>query len=51
MKAPLASVANKYILEVKLNGVVIDRSYITHQEIMEGGVLEFAMGAAKSQKR
>ena len=45
MKAPLASVVNKYILEVKLNGEVIDRSYITHQEIMDGGVLEFTMGA------
>jgi predicted alpha-1,2-mannosidase len=51
MKAPLASVANKYILEVKLNGALIDRTYIMHQEIMDGGVLEFNMGAAKSQKR
>ncbi|HEY3371231.1 MAG TPA: GH92 family glycosyl hydrolase [Prolixibacteraceae bacterium] len=45
MKAPLASVANKYIQEVKLNGQKIDRSYITHQEIMDGGTLEFTMGA------
>ena len=51
MKAPLASVVNKYILEVKLNGEVIDRSYITHQEIMDGGVLEFRMGASRNQKR
>jgi predicted alpha-1,2-mannosidase len=51
MKAPLASVAHKYILEAKLNGAVIDRTYITHQEIMDGGLLEFIMGAAKSQKR
>ena len=45
MKAPLASVANKYIQEVKLNGKMLDRSYITHQEIMDGGTLEFTMGA------
>ncbi len=45
MKAPLASVANKYIQEVKLNGKVLDHSYITHQEIMAGGVLEFTMSA------
>ena len=45
MKAPLASVANKYIQEVKLNGEKLDRSFITHQEIMDGGTLEFTMGA------
>jgi predicted alpha-1,2-mannosidase len=44
MKAPLASVANKYIREVKLNGTVLDRTFITHQEIMDGGTLEFTMG-------
>jgi predicted alpha-1,2-mannosidase len=45
MKAPLASVTNKYIQEVKLNGKMLDQSYITHQEIMDGGTLEFTMGA------
>lgn len=45
VKAPLASVANKYIREVKLNGQKLDRTYITHQEIMDGGTLEFTMGA------
>jgi predicted alpha-1,2-mannosidase len=45
MKAPLTSVANKYIQEVKLNGQKLDRSFITHQEIMDGGTLEFTMGA------
>ena len=44
MKAPLATVANKYIQEVKLNGQILDRTFITHQEIMDGGVLEFTMG-------
>ncbi len=44
MKAPMASVANKYIQEVKLNGKILGRSYITHDEIMEGGTLEFKMG-------
>ncbi len=44
MKAPLASKENKYIQEVKLNGRNLDRSYITHPEIMEGGSLEFTMG-------
>lgn len=45
VKAPLASVTNKYIREVKLNGQKLDRTFITHQEIMDGGTLEFTMGA------
>jgi predicted alpha-1,2-mannosidase len=45
MKAPLASNENKYIREVKLNGQKLDRSYITHEEIMSGGTLEFTMSA------
>ena len=44
MKAPLATVANKYIQKVVLNGQVLDRTFITHQEIMDGGTLEFTMG-------
>lgn len=44
VKAPSASKENKYIQEVKLNGQKLDRSYITHQEIVGGGTLEFTMG-------
>jgi predicted alpha-1,2-mannosidase len=43
MKAPSASKENKYIREVKLNGQVLNRSYITHEEVMYGGTLEFTM--------
>jgi len=50
IKAPLASKENKYIQEVKLNGQTINRSYITHQEIMDGGTLEFEMGAEPNKK-
>ncbi|MGE5395115.1 MAG: GH92 family glycosyl hydrolase [Candidatus Saccharibacteria bacterium] len=45
MKAPQASVTNKYIQSVSLNGQKLNRTYITHQEIMDGGTLEFTMGA------
>jgi hypothetical protein len=34
---------NKYIRSVKLNGLPIYRSYLSHEEIMNGGVLEFEM--------
>ena len=36
---------NKYIQSTSLNGVLIERNYITHKEIMEGGKLEFIMGS------
>jgi putative alpha-1,2-mannosidase len=33
-----------YIQEAKLNGQPLDRTYITHDEIMGGGKLELLMG-------
>nr|WP_298793519.1 GH92 family glycosyl hydrolase [uncultured Allomuricauda sp.] len=36
---------NKYIQSVKLNGKSLQRTYITHDEILAGGTLEFEMGA------
>jgi predicted alpha-1,2-mannosidase len=33
-----------YIQSVSLNGFPYDRCYITHQQIMQGGVLQFTMG-------
>ncbi|MBV5348068.1 glycoside hydrolase family 92 protein, partial [bacterium] len=50
MKAPLASKENKYIQEVKLDGKALDRTFITHQEIMDGGTLEFTMGAQPNKE-
>ena len=44
VRAPSASKTNKYIQKVTLNGKELDRTYITHQEIIEGGLLEFVMG-------
>jgi predicted alpha-1,2-mannosidase len=34
---------NKYVKSISLNGKKIDILYITHQQIMDGGVLEFEM--------
>lgn len=49
VKAPLASKTNRYIQEVKLNGTPLNRSYITHKEIMDGGVLDFTMGSVPNK--
>lgn len=41
--APGVSSVNKYVKSVKLNGERLNRSYITHEQIMKGAVLEFEM--------
>ncbi|MDD4190344.1 MAG: GH92 family glycosyl hydrolase [Mangrovibacterium sp.] len=50
VKSPQASDENKYIQEVKLNGQPLNRPYITHQEIMDGGILEFTMGSEPNKE-
>ncbi len=35
---------NKYIQKIELNGKRLDRYYITHKEIMQGGKIIFTMG-------
>lgn len=43
IKAHNNSPSNVYIKEVKLNGKKLNRAWITHNEIAEGGLLEFFM--------
>ena len=42
--APNVSRENIYIQSVKINGQPYDKSYITHQQIMDGSTIEFVMG-------
>ncbi|SEW56385.1 GH92 family glycosyl hydrolase [Chitinophaga arvensicola] len=46
MKAIGLSDKNRYIQSVKLNGKDYTKLFIHHKDIMEGGSLEFTMGAA-----
>lgn len=39
-----------YVSKVLLNGTPLKRHYITHEEIMGGGVLEFVMSKKPSKK-
>jgi len=39
-----ASNQNFYIQSAKLNGLPLNRPWITHDEIIHGGILEFEMG-------
>ena len=43
IKAPNVSDENRYINKITLNGKEITNRYITHSELMQGGVLEFEM--------
>jgi putative alpha-1,2-mannosidase len=38
------SAKNVYVQKVVLNGKVLDRTYLTHEEIMSGGKMVFWMG-------
>jgi putative alpha-1,2-mannosidase len=41
---------NVYVQKVLLNGKPLNRNYITHSEIMNGGNLEFYMSARPHKK-
>lgn len=42
--APDTSPENIYVQSVRLNGKPYDRNYLTHSDIMAGGIMEFVMG-------
>jgi predicted alpha-1,2-mannosidase len=42
---------NVYVDEVRLNGKLLDRNYITHDEVVRGGELGFVMSDRPNQKR
>lgn len=41
----------RYVKSVKLNGKPYSKMYITHEDIINGGVLEFEMSATPNKKR
>jgi putative alpha-1,2-mannosidase len=45
MTALNLSDTNRYVQSVRLNGKRLERSYITHDEILQGSHLEFVLGA------
>ena len=48
--APGASRENGYVRSVKFDGQPYDKTYITHEQILSGGVLEMEMGPAPVEK-
>lgn len=51
IKAKGVSDKNRYVKNVKLNGKLHTNTYLTHDEIMKGGVLEFEMASKPNRKR
>jgi putative alpha-1,2-mannosidase len=45
IKAPNATGSNIYIKSVRLNGKPYRKAYLTHEDVMRGGLLEFTMTA------
>ena len=50
IRAKNCSKRNKYIQSAKLNGKAFDCAWISHSEIMNGGILEFEMGDRPNKK-
>ena len=41
----------RYVRSLKWNGEAYDKLYITHEDLMQGGVLEFKMSASPNKRR
>ena len=50
VKAPSVSSKNRYVRSVRLNGKPYTKRYITREDILRGGVLEFEMGSTHRKK-
>ncbi|MDB5091578.1 MAG: alpha-mannosidase, partial [Mucilaginibacter sp.] len=44
IQAKNLSAANKYVKNISLNGVSYKKNYLTHHDLMNGGMLVFVMG-------
>ena len=51
IKAPLVSDRNRYVQKVLIDGKAYSKMYITHEEIMKGGTIEFVMGPKPAARR
>ncbi len=51
IKAPGVSDTNRYVKAVKLNGKPVDKLYLTHEELLQGGTLEFIMTKTPNKRR
>ena len=50
ISAPNTSRENLYVQSVTLNGTILNTTYILHEDIMAGGILEFDMGPTPNKE-
>lgn len=51
IKAPGVSDKKRYVQSLKINGKDYEKMYVTHDDILNGGVWEFRMGSGPNKKR
>lgn len=51
IKAPGVSDKKRYVQSLRINGKEYDKMYITHHDLLEGGVWEFKMAASPNKRR
>ena len=51
VKAPKVSDKNRYVKKVLLNGEEYSKLYLTHSDLMAGGVIEFDMTSKPNKSR
>ncbi len=51
INAPKNSVDNKYIQKTTLNGVEYDKNFFTHQDLMNGAVIDFDMNNTENKSK
>ena len=51
IKAPGVSDRNRYVRSFTIDGRKYDKLYVTHEDILKGGVWEFRMGSSPDRRR
>ena len=51
IKAPGVSDTNRYVKALSIDGKKYDKMFITHEDILKGGVWEFKMSKTPDKKR
>ena len=51
IKAPGVDDAHRYVQSLTINGKKYEKLYVTHADLMKGGVWEFKMGVSPNKKR
>ena len=51
IKAPAVSDSNRYVKSLHINGQIYDKMYVTHEDVLKGGVWEFVMDSDPNMTR